>query len=173
VEEFGDGVPEDTASFPVASDGSGVDAAETDADAESAPQETSEGSKADMIVVWRPDRRPPPPNRRESERKQSTSGAPNGSDSDSRAPILPFKRTGSKKKHPELRVRATGQPTSADGPDAVHAEEKRRQRASDRGMPRSPPTTGAQHRASIDPNSPFAKLLELRSLLERQANKRP
>ena len=32
---------------------------------------------------------------------------------------------------------------------------------------------GAQPRAKVDPNSPFAKLLELRSLLEEQAAKRP
>jgi ATP-dependent RNA helicase SUPV3L1/SUV3 len=173
VEALGDGVSEDTASSPVASDGSRVDASGTDADAGSAPQETSEVSKADIIVVWRPHRRRPPPNRRESESKQATSAAPSRSDGDGRAPIPPFKRTRSKKKYPELRVKATGQLASADGSDAVHAEEKRRQRASDCGMPRSPPTPGAQHRASIDPNSPFAKLLELRSLLERQANKRP
>jgi hypothetical protein len=120
-----------------------------------------------MIVVWRPDRRRPPPNRRESESKQSTSGAPSRSDNDARAAIPPSKRTRSKKKHPEFRLRATGQPASADGFDAVQTDEKRRQRASNYVMPRSQP------RANVDPNSPFAKLLELRSLLERQANKRP
>jgi hypothetical protein len=38
---------------------------------------------------------------------------------------------------------------------------------------RSNPPAAAQPRATVDPNSPFAKLLELRSLLEGQANKRP
>jgi ATP-dependent RNA helicase SUPV3L1/SUV3 len=162
-----DGVLEDRVPFPLVPDGSQVDASGTEIDAESAPPQTSVVSKPDMIVVWRPDRRRPPPNRRESERKQSTSGAPSRSDRDGRAPIPPSKRTRSKKKHPELRLRATGQAASADGFDAVHTDEKHRQRASDYDMPRS------QRRANVDPNSPFAKLLELRSLLERQANKRP
>jgi ATP-dependent RNA helicase SUPV3L1/SUV3 len=173
VAGLGGGVPEDAASFPIASDGSRVDASGTGADAESTSPQTSDGSRADIMVVWRPDRRRSPPNRRQSESKQSTSGTPSHSSGDGCAPIPPFKRTRSKKKHPEFRLRATGQPASPDGLDAVRAVEKRRQQASDCGMPQSPPTTGAQHRASIDPTSPFAKLLELRSLLERQANKRP
>lgn len=168
-----DGVPEDGAPSPVAPDGSQVDASGTEADAESAPPQTSAVSEPDVIVVWRPDRRRPPPNRRESESKQSTSGTPSRSDGDGRAPVAPSKRTRSKRKHSEFRLRATGQPGTADGFDGAHADEKRRQRASDYDMPRSPPTTGGQPRASVDPNSPFAKLLELRSLLERQASKRP
>ncbi len=40
-------------------------------------------------------------------------------------------------------------------------------------MPRPNATTALQHKAKVDPNSPFAKLLELRPLLEEQANKRP
>jgi hypothetical protein len=39
-------------------------------------------------------------------------------------------------------------------------------------MARSAPPTPQQQKAKVDPNSPFAKLLELRSLLEEQANKR-
>ena len=39
-------------------------------------------------------------------------------------------------------------------------------------MARSNPTTAPQQKAKVDPNSPFAKLLELRPLLEGQANKR-
>jgi hypothetical protein len=39
-------------------------------------------------------------------------------------------------------------------------------------MARSAATTPPQQPAKVDPNSPFAKLLELRSLLEEQANKR-
>jgi ferredoxin len=39
-------------------------------------------------------------------------------------------------------------------------------------MARSIPTAPPQPKAKVDPNSPFAKLLELRSLLEEQANKR-
>ena len=39
-------------------------------------------------------------------------------------------------------------------------------------MARSNSTTAPQQKAKVDPNSPFAKLLELRPLLEGQAKKR-
>ena len=42
-----------------------------------------------------------------------------------------------------------------------------------RATPAPAQPAAAQPRATVDPNSPFAKLLELRSLLEGQANKRP
>ena len=61
----------------------------------------------------------------------------------------------------------------ADRSDNVRADKKHRQAAISRDMPRSHPGPGQQPRAKVDPNSPFAKLLELRSLLEGQANKRP
>ncbi|HTZ66376.1 MAG TPA: hypothetical protein VMB83_02705 [Roseiarcus sp.] len=150
-----------------------VDASETDGSAESASPRTSGVSQADMIVVWRPERRRTPPNRRETDRKQSRSGTPGRSDGDGRGPVPPRKGPPDRRKHAEFPSRATGQPADADGFGAVHADEKRRQRASDYDMPRSPPTTEPQHRAKVDPNSPFAKLLELRSLLEGKADKRP
>ena len=62
---------------------------------------------------------------------------------------------------------------SADQREGVRADEKYRQPASGRDMPPSRPASERQPRAKVDPNSPFAKLLELRSLLEGQANKRP
>ncbi len=72
---------------------------------------------------------------------------------------------------PNASKGAGGTPASADQP-GLSANQKHRQRASDRDM-RSNPAAGAQPKAKVDPSSPFAKLLELRSLLEEQANKRP
>jgi hypothetical protein len=70
------------------------------------------------------------------------------------------------------RKAATHPPSKPNRPDPAQVDEKRRQRARDYDMPRLNTTTAPQHQAKVDPNSPFAKLLELRSLLEKQANKR-
>jgi hypothetical protein len=70
------------------------------------------------------------------------------------------------------RKATTHLPPKPNRPDSGQVDEKRRQRARDYDMPRLNPTTAPQHQAKVDPNSPFAKLLELRSLLEKQANKR-
>jgi hypothetical protein len=68
-------------------------------------------------------------------------------------------------------ARQAAPPPRADAADEIVSDEKRRQTAVNRDMPRS--RSGQQPRAKVDPNSPFAKLLELRSLLVEQANKRP
>jgi hypothetical protein len=68
-------------------------------------------------------------------------------------------------------ARQAATPPPPDSSDDVASDEKRRQTAVNRDMPRS--RSGQQPRAKVDPNSPFAKLLELRSLLVEQANKRP
>jgi FtsZ-interacting cell division protein ZipA len=122
--------------------------------------------KADMIVIWRPDHRRIHHNPGETESNQSRAARPQHSDTDGRSSAPP-KRTRNKKKHRQSPSTATPQPAHADGP----GDEKRRQQASECDMPR--PTTVPQPRVKVDPDSPFAKLLELRSLLEGQANKRP
>jgi ATP-dependent RNA helicase SUPV3L1/SUV3 len=152
---------------------SSVDSSDTGASAETASALPSSGGKADMIIVWRPDRRRSPPNRRETEGKQSRSGASSRFAGDGPGPVAPPQRTRNKKKPTEFASGATVRPASPDRPHAEHADEKRRQRPSDYDMPRSLPPTAPPQRAKVDPNSPFAKLLELRSLLEEQANKRP
>ena len=68
--------------------------------------------------------------------------------------------------------RETAASKRPDRPNSPRADEKRRQRPNDYDMARSTPTAPPQQKAKVDPNSPFAKLLELRSLLEEQANKR-
>jgi ATP-dependent RNA helicase SUPV3L1/SUV3 len=163
-----DSAPVDTAPSGVSADLSEGAVSGADAGGESAPSQTLGSScesekKADMVVVWRPDRRSLSP-RREREARQSKSklrGRLNadGQSSD-QAPKPP----------PEA---VAGLPTNPNRPFRARADEKRRQRTSDHAMPRSNPVTAPQHNAKVDPNSPFAKLLELRPLLEEQANKRP
>jgi ATP-dependent RNA helicase SUPV3L1/SUV3 len=178
AEPLADDVPMD-----IPADRSG-DVLGVDAGAESVPPQTSDSSReptkdADVIVVWRPDRSRIAHNRGESESKQPTTGTPGRLDTEGHSPVPGRKWARNKKKHAELRstplvpAYAADAPMSEDRPDSVKPEEKRRQRASDYGMPRSNTTTAPQHKAKVDPNSPFAKLLELRSLLEEQANKRP
>ena len=119
--------------------------------------------KADMIVVWRPDRRRPPFHRAERQDRQAGSGAP--------PPDLEGRgRPSTSKRSPKAAMRPS---TSPNRPNPPRHDEKRRQRTSEYDMPRVHSTTAPQHKAKVDPDSPFAKLLELRSLLEGQANKRP
>ena len=133
---------------------------------------------ADMIVVWRPDRSRIAQNRGGSESRHSTNRPPGRLDADGHGPAPGRKWARNKKRLPDLRqtpvvpAHAAHAPKGADRPDSVHPEEKRRQRARDYDMPRLNSTTAPQHNVKVDPNSPFAKLLELRSLLEKQA-KRP
>ena len=147
-------VPADPSQSPVA-----------DAVADSASPQSSSGlsaKNADMIVVWRPDRRRPPFNRGEREGGQARSRThpPN---IEGRGPVPLPKRSPDAARHPPGRTNRA---------DSARPDEKRRQRASDRDIPRLHPATAPQE-AKVDPNSPFAKLLELRALLEGQPNKRP
>jgi ATP-dependent RNA helicase SUPV3L1/SUV3 len=158
---------EDAAPSPVPADQSESSVADASAEPEPAPAQAAglsgESAKdADMIVVWRPDRRRPPFNRGEREDRQARSGTPPSElEGRGRAPM--FKRS------PKAVMRP---PTSANRSDSPRPDEKRRQRASDYDMPRLHPTSAPQHKAKVDPDSPFAKLLELRSLLEGRADKR-
>ncbi len=116
----------------------------------------------DMIVVWRPERRRPPFTRGGREGGQARNGRP-PPDSEGRQPVSMPKRS------PKAAMRP---PVSENRPNSTRPDEKRRQRASDYDMPRSLQQRRRSIKAKVDPNSPFAKLLELRSLLEGQANKR-
>jgi ATP-dependent RNA helicase SUPV3L1/SUV3 len=179
--EGGESVPVDMAASHVSED---LGDAGVDADVQSAPAQTSGPSSepaknADMIIVWRPDRSRIAQNRGRSESKHLTGRTQGRLDTEGHSPVPGRKWARNKKKHTELHStplvppHAADAPMSADKQDSVKPEEKRRQRASNYGMPRSNTTTAPQHKAKVDPNSPFAKLLELRSLLEEQANKRP
>ena len=125
----------------------------------------------ETIVVWRPDHHRTRPSRRETRsRPPSGNATPRRSDDVGQGPVRSAGRGRLKKRRPDAGEGGRA-PASADRP-GPGADEKHRQRASDRDM-RSNPPAAAQPRATVDPNSPFAKLLELRSLLEGQANKRP
>jgi ATP-dependent RNA helicase SUPV3L1/SUV3 len=121
----------------------------------------SEAEKsADTIIVWRPDNRRTPPNRGR-ETRQSRGERPGRVSAQEPTPAAA----------PAWR-RETALPKRPNRPNSARPDEKRRQRPNDYDMARSTPTAPPQPKAKVDPNSPFAKLLELRSLLEEQANKR-
>jgi ATP-dependent RNA helicase SUPV3L1/SUV3 len=164
VSKGADVVPADMAAS--SSDPSdGALAADANAQAESAQTAgtSCESAKsADMILVWRPDHRRSSPNRG-GERKHSRGATPGRLDSESHTADEPPRRT---------REAVARTPTTPNRSDQTRADKKRRQRISGYDMPKSAPATAPQHGAKVDPNSPFAKLLELRSLLEEQANKR-
>lgn len=149
---------------PVSADSSDGALAEG-ADASSPQAQSADGERAqqadDVITVWRPKRRRVWLSR-EKEGKQpkfSKSGTSDRSDIDGQNPVQRPKRPAA---HPSKPNRHA----------PFHSDEKRRQRPSEYDMPRNP-MTAPQHKAKVDPNSPFAKLLELRPLLEEQAHKRP
>ncbi len=166
AEPLVDGLAVDMAPAPVSTDPS-EEPSSVDV-AESSPPQTPGSSletakNTDMIVVWRPDRRRIAPDR-QRERKQSRGENPGRLDTDGR---------GSERAPKQARYPIARPPGRPNRPDPARTDEKRRQRASEHDMPRSNATTAPQHKAKVDPNSPFAKLLELRPLLEEQANKRP
>jgi ATP-dependent RNA helicase SUPV3L1/SUV3 len=147
---------------------------------------SSGGAKNDeAIVVWRPEKRPPAhrggerrtePNRSKLAPGELGLGA-GRSNNDSR----PSKRMRNRNRAeaPSATAEAdAGKAAEGPGPranrsDRVGGHERHRQTAISRDMPRSHPGQGPKPRVKVDPDSPFAKLLELRSLLEGQANKRP
>ena len=182
LSEGGASVPVDMAAPLVSEDLFGGDSG-VDADVQSAPAQTSGPSSepaknADMIVVWRPDRSRIAQNRGGNESRHPTNRAPARLDTEGHSPVSKRKWARNRKQYPEARsipvapAHTAHPPSGADRPDSAQPEEKRRQQARDYDMPRLKATTAPQHNVKVDPNSPFAKLLELRSLLEKQA-KRP
>jgi ATP-dependent RNA helicase SUPV3L1/SUV3 len=137
---------------------------------------SGESADASLIVVWRLERRAgfrhetrrkTQPNRSRASKSENLAIGTSGGDGDggrSRVPPPNLARAKNRSSRP---------PSRAGRPESAAPDEKRRQTASDRDMPRVHATSGQEPRAKVDPDSPFAKLLELRSLLERQANKRP
>ena len=187
-----DATPLDPARPDIPADGLCPSASAADSGAEyAAPPETSaEAEKnAEMIVVWRPDRsaysrggvgdrirrgRDPGATTEQPGNgplaQQDTAGR--GRTSGRTRNKSRFKEPPSSLTQPDGRKTAARPPQRADGGGGQRFDEKHRQTASDRDMPRSHSTSERQTRTKVDPNSPFAKLLELRALLEGQANKR-
>jgi ATP-dependent RNA helicase SUPV3L1/SUV3 len=164
--EGSDGVTLETTTSPILSDPPDSPAA-AEAIERATPPQTSASScepakNADVIVVWRPDHRRVS-SRRERESKQSRSEGPSRPDAPGPSPGAT----------PNWRRETVAHPSKRPNrPNLARADEKRRQRTQDYDMAQSAPATAPQQKAKVDPNSPFAKLLELRSLLEEQANKR-
>ena len=145
---------------------------------------------AELIIVWRPDRSALSRRRASNTSRWNRDHAPDGRrpatgplnppDNNGRGPAAAEgrrNRSGRKELRGDPaadgRKAAARPPGSAAGREAAQFDEKHRQTPSGRDMPRSHSASERQERAKIDPNSPFAKLLELRPLLEGQANKRP
>jgi ATP-dependent RNA helicase SUPV3L1/SUV3 len=165
VAEGAEPVPVDMTTSPAA--GASDDSPGENASGQSVSPPTSdsraEPAKNDeMIIVWRPDHRKTAP-RREREAKHSRSEAPGRSDAQGPTPVPASNWRRDSPTHP---------PNGPNRPNSVRADEKRRQRPKDYDMALATPAAAPQKPAKVDPNSPFAKLLELRSLLEEQANKR-
>ncbi len=189
-----DATPLDIAQADIPADSLCSDASGTDSGAApAAPAMSSDDEKnSETIVVWRPDRsgfsrrgvgdtirrdRDPA-----AKSEHSGTGPLGRQDNNGHSRAAAAGRTRNKGRHkeppPQLAQQdghnaATRPSGSADRREAVRSDEKHRQTESDRDMPRSHPASERRPRAKVDPNSPFAKLLELRSLLERQGNKRP
>jgi ATP-dependent RNA helicase SUPV3L1/SUV3 len=165
ISEGGDPVPVDMTTSPAADpsdDASGENAGGESASPQASDSRAESAKNDEMIIVWRPDYRKTAP-RREREARHSRSEAPGRSDVQGATPVAT----------PNWRRDSTPHPPKwPNRPNSVRADEKRRQRPKDYDMARTTPTTAPQKPAKVDPNSPFAKLLELRSLLEEQANKR-
>jgi ATP-dependent RNA helicase SUPV3L1/SUV3 len=163
-----DSVPVDMAPSGVSADlSSGVDTGGESVASQTSGSSCESEKKDDMVVVWRPDRRSLSPHR-EREGRQSKGQL--------RGRLNPHSQSPDQAPKPLSEAAVAGLPTNLTNPNRslrAKADEKRRQRTRDHAMPRPNPITAPQPTAKVDPNSPFAKLLELRPLLEEQANKRP
>jgi ATP-dependent RNA helicase SUPV3L1/SUV3 len=172
------------------------DASDAAPGAESPPSETwrtgrEDAKNADLIDVWRLEKSAH--SRRGAGRKThfNRSGPPSGERLRTGTqgppgdvgvkPVPPSGRARNRNRHSELssfasadaREAATPPPPPANSSGDAASNEKNRQTAVNRDMPRSRSASGQRPEAKVDPNSPFAKLLELRPLLVGQANKRP
>ncbi len=187
-----DPVPAETLAESLTSDAPDVDPGAASAAAPAAQTSAEDEKNTEMIVVWRPERNALS-RRRTSDRggrnrgdaakpehsrvrppANSDHGGPSAGGGDGGA------RHGNRRAErpatltqPEAHKGSRRSPGREDRPGVVRSDEKYRQTPSDRDMSRPHPASERQPRAKVDPNSPFAKLLELKSLLEGQANKRP
>jgi ATP-dependent RNA helicase SUPV3L1/SUV3 len=146
---------------------------------------------AELIIVWRPDRSALSRHEASKKTRRSRSRVPGGeyssngrqglSDNGGRSPVATVeeRRNERARKQPRLdlaaddRKAAIRPSANAGRRETVRYDEKYRQGPSDRDMSRFHPVSERQERPKVDPDSPFAKLLELRPLLEGKANKRP
>jgi ATP-dependent RNA helicase SUPV3L1/SUV3 len=160
-----------------------------EAEPPSAPLEASDREKplppVEMITVWRPARRPRPPrtqhHRRAEARPPAKPAAAPEADPQPQAAAHPaphHQSRSAKRRRPWERQASSDEQSAtppAQGPirnESPRSDEKRRQAGGNRGMNRPKVNSESQPTAAVDPNSPFAKLLELRQLLETQGKNR-
>ena len=141
---------------------------------------------ADTIAVWRPAQKTRSHGRKgrhvRHARNESSGVAPPSAHRQNGGRT----REGSNSKRPEHVGKQDSAPPASAGtataidasptaerPNGAPAREKRRQPAADRDKAHARSNSGPQERPAVDPSSPFAKLVELRSLLEAQSKKRP
>ncbi len=185
--------PSDGALPDTPSDGIGAEAPETDSDPSIAtpppPTGSEDNKNSEMIVVWRPSRnafsrhsggdktrRDVGSTSRDEHSPNTQLGRPEMPGSRPPAPAWGKRNMSRHEGMASSSAKPAGHKASAARPDRrepVRFAEKHRQTSRDRDMPRSHSASERESRATVDPNSPFAKLLELRSLLEEQTNKRP
>ncbi len=142
-----------------------------------------EGSiPADTIAVWRPAPKARPHGRKGRHVRQTPNDSLARASSNAPPQDHDRRRAGGDSNRGELvGKRGVSQPAptgvaaappTAEQSSSPPAGEKRRQPAANRGMLHFRSNSGPQERTTVDPNSPFAKLAELRSLLEAQSKKR-
>ena len=155
------------------------------APAETAKADASADAEDETVTLWRPARRPRPTrdprrDRVRTERREAAASAqtPAKELAKEEAPNTArpsFRPKEAIRKRRQFDRDTAGQEAgAASGPvrsESPRPDEKRRDSARNRAMARPKPAAVAQPQP-VDPNSPFAKLLELRPLLEMQGKNR-
>ncbi len=140
----------------------------------------------ETITLWHPVRRIHPPRvpHRHSQRartgaagSQASTPQPNAESPRSESPVPHSERSPEKRRRwqPAAVEQEKGARSSPDpaGSERPRSNEGRRQSPGNRGVPRPKGSSAIKPEAVVvDPNSPFAKLLELRTLLESRAKDR-
>jgi ATP-dependent RNA helicase SUPV3L1/SUV3 len=137
----------------------------------------------ETITLWRPVRRTRPP-RFQSGQRPANTGSPPASPRQSSEEGTRSELTVPPREHGRAKWARRGRtaleldagPRGSTGTgrtESQRPDDKRRQSAGNRDMSRPKASSGPQQpAATLDQNSPFAKLLELRSLLETQGKNR-
>ena len=144
--------------------------------AETPKADASAAAEDETVTLWRPARRPRPTrdprrDRIRSERREAAasvqSPAKEEGPNSGRPSFHPKEATRKRRQFDRAPAQEAGAPPGPVRSENPRPDEKRRDSARNRAMARSKPAAVAQPQP-VDPNSPFAKLLELRPLLEMQ-----
>ncbi len=148
--------------------------------AETPKADASAAGEDETVTLWRPARRPRPTrdprrDRIRSERREAAASiqSPAKEEGPNSGPpsFHPKEATRKRRQFDRGPPQEAGAPLGPVRSESPRPDEKRRDSARNRAMPRPKPATVAQPQP-VDPNSPFAKLLELRPLLEMQGKNR-